>query len=329
MKKYFIFTLFFGLVSLPFSVFAVLSCSVVASSTCTTGTVVLRMSSSSNAHAELPSQSNSSYDNTVICCSGSQPLGNTCTASSTTFLKLQNVTNSHVQERTQSGYTNNVCIAINIGTTTSGYQDNSCSGYDTTIASISSSTNATIGGPTAYTRKVCGSETDGIQTITFELSTSTIYFGQVSSLSTRYGSSTNTQGDNTETEAHTLKVKTNATSGYLVTVRGDTLNLGFVPTNATNTISAIGGTNTPSSLGSEQFGLRMVASGGIGTVAAPYSASGFAYDATGVISSQVASASLGDNATTTYSVRYITNIANTTEYGSYTANLVYVATANF
>jgi hypothetical protein len=43
----------------------------------------------------------------------------------------------------------------------------------------------------------------------------------------------------------------------------------------------------------------------------------------------VAAASIGDNATTTYSVRYIANIAPSTQAAAYTTGLVYVATANF
>lgn len=167
------------------------------------------------------------------------------------------------------------------------------------------------------------------QTLSFSLSTSTIYFGQASSLIARYASSTNSLGSNTEVEAHSILVNTNANSGYVVTVQGNTLNTGFVPLSATNTISAIGSTNTASATGTEQFGLRITATGGSGFVYSPYSSTGFAYDASGTSTSLVAGSSVGDNATTTYSVRYITNIANTTEYGSYTTNVVYVATANF
>jgi hypothetical protein len=75
--------------------------------------------------------------------------------------------------------------------------------------------------------------------------------------------------------------------------------------------------------------IGITASGGIGTVTAPYAASGFAYAATATTTSQVASATTGDSATTTYSVRYMNNISATTEAGTYQANIVYVVTANF
>jgi TPP-dependent pyruvate/acetoin dehydrogenase alpha subunit len=64
-------------------------------------------------------------------------------------------------------------------------------------------------------------------------------------------------------------------------------------------------------------------------VTAPYNGSGFAYAATATTSSQVASASIGDSATTTYSVRYMVNIAPSTIPATYTANIIYTATANF
>lgn len=164
------------------------------------------------------------------------------------------------------------------------------------------------------------------QTLSFTLSTSTIYFGQLSSASTRYASSTNISGDSSEVQAHTFAVNTNASTGYTVTVRGQTLTSAQ---NSADTILALGNTNTAPSIGNEQFGIRMTATGGSGAVTVPYAASGFAYNATATTTSQVASAATGDSATTTYSVRYMSNISPTTEAGSYNASVVYVVTANF
>lgn len=161
------------------------------------------------------------------------------------------------------------------------------------------------------------------QSLTFSVSTSTIYFGVVSSVQARYASSTNQSGSNTEVEAHTFSVATNATNGYTVTAKGQTLTSGI------HTINAIGNTNTASATGTEQFGIRLTSTGGSGVVTSPYAASGFAYAGTATTSTQVASASIGDDAETVYSVRYIANIAPVTEPATYSANLVYVATANF
>ncbi len=163
------------------------------------------------------------------------------------------------------------------------------------------------------------------QTISFSISATSIYFGTLSSASTRYGSSTNVNGDSLQVEAHNLAVATNATNGYSLTVQGATLTSEQSPS---ETITALGA-NTAPSIGTEQFGIRLVASGGIGTVSSPYAASGFAYTATDTTTSEVAGAASGDSATTTYSVRYMTNIGATTAAGNYRTDLVYVVTANF
>lgn len=159
------------------------------------------------------------------------------------------------------------------------------------------------------------------QTLTFSISDNTIGFGTLSSSAARFATGDAT-GSGTETEAHTLAVDTNAASGYTTTVKGATLAYG-IPT-----ITAIGGTNTASSTGTEQFGIRLSPSGGAGTVTAPYAASGFAYAADASTASQVASSSTA-SATTTYSVRYLANISTSTEAGSYSTTLTYVTTANF
>ena len=161
------------------------------------------------------------------------------------------------------------------------------------------------------------------QFISFTISTSSIFLGTVSPTIARYASSTNTLGSATEVEAHTLSVISNATNGYTVSAKGQTL------TSGTTTIAAIGGTATTSLVGTEQFGIRLVATGGSGTSTSPYDGNNFAYAATATTSSQVANATTGDNAKTTFSVRYLANIAPTTLPAAYTANIIYVVTANF
>jgi hypothetical protein len=307
---------FTGLITAP--AFAALSCSITTSAGCA-NTIVLRMSGATNAHAELPWQNNANYSNNVICCSGLSGVG--CTGNSASVLKLSSSTNAHVEIATNSNYATTSCITSAQGTPVIAYQDTNCTGYDTTLASISSTTNATIGDTTNYTKKICGSLSPF--SFSFNISTTTAFFGGLSSVATRYASSTYTEGDGSEVEAHNFTVKTNAPNGYTVNVQGGTLS------SAGGTISAIGGTNISPSVGTSQFGLRIVPSGGIGAVNSPYAASGFAYNSTATTSSQVAGASSGDNATTTYSVRYVANISGQTPTGSYTSNLVYVATANF
>jgi hypothetical protein len=302
---------------------AALSCSITSAAACTNPSIILlRMASSTNSHVELPTQSNSVYDQDVVCCSGLSGISNSCSGTYQVVAKLGSTTNSHIEQNTFSNFTNNACLAVPSGTITIGYQDSNCTGFDTTIASMSSSTNAHVGSPADYTAKICGTLGSTTQTLTFSISDTTIGFGTLTSSAARYASS-DTLGSASEVEAHQLLVSTNAASGYTVTVQGATL------TSSPYTITAIGASNTASNAGTEQFGLRLVASGGTGVVTSPYAASGFAYNATGSTASQIASATTGDSVTTTYSARYIGNASSATEVGNYSSSLIYVATANF
>lgn len=158
------------------------------------------------------------------------------------------------------------------------------------------------------------------QALTFTISTTTISFGTLNSAAARFASST-AAGSATEGEAHNIIVGTNALNGYTVTASGTTLTYG------SSTINAIGDINTASAVGTEQFGLRAVATGGIGAVVAPYAAAGFAY-ATSTFPDALATA-VGASANTTYSLRYLANISANTEAGVYTGAVRYIATANF
>lgn len=159
------------------------------------------------------------------------------------------------------------------------------------------------------------------QTLTFSISDNSIGFGTLSSGAARYATA-DELGSDTETEAHSLVAATNAASGYTTTVKGATLTYG------TSTIDAIGASNAASAVGTEQFGIRLTALEGAGTVSAPYADSGFAYSATDTTTSQVGSSSTS-SAPTTYSVRYLANISTGTDAGIYQATLTYVTTANF
>jgi hypothetical protein len=165
------------------------------------------------------------------------------------------------------------------------------------------------------------------QSLTFTVSTSTIYFGILGSGAAKFASSTNTAGDTAETIAHTLAVGTNAPSGFTLSVRGQTLTSQQNSANTINYIGAIAASSTP---GTEQFGFRTTESGGVGvTVSSPFSTlSSYSYAATATTSSVVA-VGTGSTPTSTFAVRYVANIGAITEAGTYTASLVYVATANF
>ncbi len=165
------------------------------------------------------------------------------------------------------------------------------------------------------------------QSLTFTISTTTIYFGTLGAGAAKFASSTNPAGDTVETIAHTLAVGTNAPSGFALSVRGQTLTS---QQNSNNTISVIGASAASSTPGTEQFGIRATESGGVGTVVAdPFSyPTSYGYNATATTSATFATGS-GSTPTSTYSLRYVANIGAITEAGVYAANLLYVATANF
>ncbi len=157
-------------------------------------------------------------------------------------------------------------------------------------------------------------------TLVFNVSDNTIGFGTLDASAARYANGAAT-GSSSPVTAHTFDVATNATSGFTVTINGATL------TSGANTITGIGNTNTASSAGTEQFGVRYTESGGTGaTVTAPYAASGYAFATS--MPSQVAS-STGPTATATYDAIYLANISGTTEAGAYATTLDYVATGHF
>lgn len=158
-------------------------------------------------------------------------------------------------------------------------------------------------------------------TISFAITDTTIGYGTLSSSSARWANGAGT-GSGTETSAHDLTVATNAAGGYTVYVLGDTL------TSGVNTITAIGGSATASSPGSEQFGFKVGASGGSGAAVAPYDTANYAYNATASTQDDIAASTVA-SATTTFSITYIGNISATTEAGSYATTLTYTATGNF
>lgn len=160
-------------------------------------------------------------------------------------------------------------------------------------------------------------------TLTLNISDNSIGYGTLSSSQATYATG-DLNGSASETVAHTIEASTNASNGYVITVQGATL------TSGVNTITAIGGTSAASSPTNEQYGLRITASGGDGSVTSPYNhASQYAYGADATTPDEIASDSNGDDVTTTYSLRYLGNISAQTEAGLYSATPTYVIIANF
>lgn len=140
-----------------------LSCSITTAAACTggTNTIILRMSGTTNAHTELPGQAN--YTGSVVCCSGVTGLSNACVSPQATVVKLSGVTNAHIEQNSQANYANLACISVPTGGSVSvGYQATNCTGFDTTIGSMSGTINAHVGDSAAYpATQICASAAGG------------------------------------------------------------------------------------------------------------------------------------------------------------------------
>lgn len=307
-----------------YRLYAVLSCSITTSAACSGGIVMLRMSGSTNAHAELPSQSTANYNNNVVCCTAGAGLSNSCALSNKQiFSKLSGVTNAHVEIPSLSNYSQNACISSTYAgdIITVGTQATNCNGYDTTLFSMEkSNTNSMVGIPTAYNNKVCAKVLS--QSITFNISNTSAGFGYLTSSGLRYATPSGT-GSGTETESYYIGVSTNASSGYSLYVKGDSLK------NGSTTITPIGGTNLTPTPGTNAFGMRAVATGGIGSVASPYDGSGFAYDANSTTATVVGQAVSGNGVNTNYSIRTVATIDSILDWGNYSTNLTYIVVPNY
>lgn len=306
---------------MPTSFAGTLSCSVTTSAACT-GTVAYRMSSSTNAHAELPSQSNPAYNNNVVCCTNVIGLSNSCAGTASTTIKLSSTTNAHSEINTQTNYSNNACLSVPTGgSITVGYQANNCTGFDTTLGSIQNATNSHVGNAAAYTTKICATASGVPQTISFSISDNTTGFGSLSAVQTRY-STGDTLGATTDTaDAHTISIASNATSGYSMTITGITLTIG------SQTITATGPTAVAPIIGTEQFGMRLRVNSGTGTSTSPYNTTNWAFDTAAF--PDVIATGPGDSVTTVYGARYMANANTLSEAGRYSATLTYIVTAQF
>lgn len=161
------------------------------------------------------------------------------------------------------------------------------------------------------------------QTLSFSLSDNTIGFGILSAVQTRYATG-DLLGNTIESNAHTLSISTNATSGYIVTMNGTTLTC----SSCGNTIiNAIGETATTALVGTEQFGVKFIAESGSATSVSPYNTSLFAL-ATSSFPDQVI-IGYGDSVSSVFSALYLANIQDLTEAGTYTSRITYSVTSTY
>ena len=139
-----------------------LSCEVKTKASCT-DTHVLYLSDQFNAHAELNNQSNYAYS---VCCKEAygEQLDTNCSATDAEpILRLEAQNNSQVAKETYGGYGYQVCLSPSSYYNISCVYTSDCTGYDTCVASISSTesegdANLHIGnctGANAYSTKIC------------------------------------------------------------------------------------------------------------------------------------------------------------------------------
>ncbi len=143
-------------------VIADLTCSISTTSSCSGSDIVLLrfendVEGYENSHAQLANYSGNSYNNTLCCGSANNPgFNNTC---GTSFLRLSNNTNAHVQDPSNSTYSYPACFYSSISTLCGTYSNNCPSTY-TCMLSIASdkgnnATNAHVGSCNKYQTKVC------------------------------------------------------------------------------------------------------------------------------------------------------------------------------
>ncbi len=293
-----------------------LSCSV--TTTCASGAIIYRMASTTNSHGELGTESN--YTN-MVCCTGITGISNSCSGTFATVLDFSSTTNAHAEKNTFSNFADASCLSVpSGGSVTVGYKIGDCVGYDTMLGSIESDTNSHIGNGSAYSNKICGTA-NGTQSLTFSISDNTIGFGTLLSVASSYATG-DTLGAGTDTsDAHTLSASTNAVGGYIISLQGNTL------TSGSSTVTAIGATAVAPSIGTKQFGARIVLNSGTGTTTSPYNTNNWAYDTASF--PDIISSGTGDASTSVFGMRYLSNISADTISGSYSAVITYVVTVSF
>lgn len=148
-------------------VYAVISCTVTTTGSCTKTKVLLVQNDTGgwhNAHAQNISVNTYPYS---ICCnadSDGETVTTACGPLAPPFLKLSNITNAHVEIPSNNNYPYATCIGVTNRNITCSHYTGSCPANYTCIASISSSetgdsnlTNAHIDAncSTSYPTKIC------------------------------------------------------------------------------------------------------------------------------------------------------------------------------
>ncbi len=224
-----------------------------------------------------------------------------------------------------------VCVQVEIGSNaTSGgagsaqITNPATGNYDLDIAGVFGDTGAASVSVIADDSVNVTSTVD--EYITFTISDTTIGYGALDSTAARWATGDLAGSATDSAAAHTMTVATNAGSGYAVTYSGATL------TSGANTIDVAAITNdADGTAGSEQFAMGF-STNGDATVATGYdhNATPASRDWTFVASTTTTALSeTVPTATETFSAFYLANISGTTQPGTYTTNITYIATGTF
>jgi hypothetical protein len=310
------------------TLFAAFSCSVATS--CPTGTVIWRLASTTNAHSELPSQSNPNY-NQLICCSGIVGLGNACSGSFAVVAHLSSTTNAHAEESTFSNYPENICLQVpGSDTVTVGYQNTNCLGFDTTVASLSASTNAHVGSGTAYTRKICATVSQSDLTFAVDSGTQslTVTPGIVSATTSILSAkTTNASGFiiSVQKQNSDFTLKLNTDSNVVIADKTEWIAPGATTTSGNATASS----TQPNTL---QFRVRVANTDSANLASSWWGSndlnSGALFGGFPSTTQKIADRSTSAPATTTTTVLYNLNVPTTQKTGTYSGDIIYTATAN-
>ncbi len=162
------------------------------------------------------------------------------------------------------------------------------------------------------------------QYITMAISDTTVGFGGLSSVTTKYATGDTLGNTTSTTVAHTISAITNAPGGYTITLSGNTLTCTAC---VDTTLLPIGATPSATLLGTEQFGMRIATSSGNGIPQSPYNSLLWAFDSASF--PDLVATGVGDETVSVYDLRYIANVESLTEAGNYNATLTYTITGSF
>ena len=161
-KGFIILALTFSLIAfLSSGIFAVgESCFITDKASCS-GTIVMGLSNTTNAHGETANQSN--Y-NEVLCCNFA---GSKACDGTNKIIGLSSVTNAHAEIPTEINYPNNVCYGnLSCVSTSQTCGNQQVSNYSLSIFSLSNYTNAHIGEIGNYSINICCNSNTGSGTPT-------------------------------------------------------------------------------------------------------------------------------------------------------------------